>query len=346
MADSKKITVMKKALTLLAITCLVLITVSIPRGIILAQSSPLASISPASTDINIGDSTTVSVYLSSMVDINAFDITITYDPTVVTLESYAFGGFLSNLAQIRESNTSGSLNLVYTQLATAGANGEGTLLTLTFSGIAAGKSAITIGSLSLAQPSGNSFQTALQNGEINVTAKSATAVPTAVPTTVPTTTSTSTSTTTATYTSTFTSTPTHTSTPTRTSTAMPRASLTPTKTSSISIARTSTKAPSSTPKTVRTVVPTATSLALSTLTVQAQTLNASTTTPTPVVAEASAVNTAAPGGEVTPTAAIALPIPQTGQFSQLLCFSFLFLLIILFILLVIILRRRAKKQNS
>ena len=357
MADSKRFTAIKRAMTLLIIFSLVLVTVLIPQGTIQAQSNPQASISPSSATISVGETTTVSVNISSGADINAFDITVTYDPAFITLDSYSTGSYLNNLAKIREINNSGSLNLVFTQLATAGANGDGTLLNLVFRGTAEGKSAVTITSLSLAQSSGALFQPSIQNGEINVGAaqpvftmtSTTTVTPPAIHTSTATATSTSTATPTNTTTATHTITPTRTSTPirtatpTRTSVVVSKASSTPTRTPSSAFIRTATRAAANTQTTAKSGTPTESSLALTTLTVQAQTLAA------PIETTSQAAGTVSGGtqtaGEITPTPAIELPIPQTGQYSQLLCFVFILLLIILIILMVIILKRRSKKKN-
>lgn len=192
-----------------------------------AQAETHLSIEPASVSIAPGAATTLSVYVSDGLNLNAFDITILYDTGSVTLESWSHGSYLANLATIINQNTPGRLHLVSTQLATPGASGNGVLLNLVFRGTAVGSATVTIQDAQLANSASELVIPTLSNGLIRV---EDTVIPTA------------TLTSTLTPTPTLTPSPTSTLTPTLTQTATP--TRTATITSTIGITRTSTRTPS------------------------------------------------------------------------------------------------------
>ena len=112
-----------------------------------AQTGPTLSVQPVVSDLvlNGDNSTVVDLYLTDAVDINAFDIVVTYDATIATVSSYAFGGFLTNLWCPSQENSPGRFRLSCTQTSgTPPVNGDGSLFNLTFSGLLAGVSALSI----------------------------------------------------------------------------------------------------------------------------------------------------------------------------------------------------------
>lgn len=133
-----------------------------------AQSGTQAAISPPAATIPVGSTTTVGVNIYGGEDLNAFDLTITYDPAVVSLESYSAGNYMSNLVRFFENKTADSLRVAYVQLDTPGANGDGLLLSLVFKGLVTGSSPITIQSIVLANKSDKKIYPSIQNGAINV----------------------------------------------------------------------------------------------------------------------------------------------------------------------------------
>lgn len=132
-----------------------------------AQSStPVLAVTPAAADVVLGNTRVLSLYLTGGVNVNAFDVTVTYDSSLVSLVSWAYGGYLSNLWKVYESNTPGSLRLAAAQLATPGVTGSGSLLNLTFRGNVNGISAVTITAAQLADPLGASTYPTRQNGTL------------------------------------------------------------------------------------------------------------------------------------------------------------------------------------
>lgn len=339
------------------ILCLVVVTAFLPQGVSKAQSGTQLVVSPSTSNIPVGGSTTANLSVIAGSAVNGFDITITYDPAVVSLESWAHGSYLSNLLEVRREISSGRIRLVYVQNKTAEANGDGTLLTFTFRGVTLGSSAVSITAATLASSNGSTYSPPTQNGTINIVQDS-TYTPTITPeaTVTPTMTHTTTATSTHTPTATFTrtSTPTSTRTPTRTPTHafVSSSTFTPTR----SLSKTSTPAAISTGQVSPTLfvedtatpVPTGTSAALLTLTVWP------TTTDNPGIVK----NLTATAAIVatTPTATKAGPIDtlidlvapeKLALLNQLMCGVSLLLLILLLILIIMIIKRlRSRNRNK
>jgi hypothetical protein len=340
----------RSTLSLLALCC-ILITALIPTSITRAQSGTQVVVSPGTSSINIGETASVTLSVITGVDINAFDITITYDPTVVSLDSWSTGSYLTNLAMVKKTNEPGSLRLVYTQLASAGANGDGTLLQLTFRGLTGATSPVTIQSSQLSNTSAVSVPHSIQNGVINVASilvdtatftntPSFTHTPTL--TSTPTVTSTLTRTPTPTRTSTLTRTPTITRTPTPTRTNVLPSK---TRTNTPTILATKTKTPVATATAGLTLVPTLIS------TTAQPTLIPTTATPEAISGTQTSV--------IMTTATAFLPLTggnnslwdkfrSTINSPQMLlpCGLSLFLLLVLVVLIFFIQRREKKKKPS
>lgn len=112
------------------------------------QTTASISIEPTQSDLyfNGTNLVTVEVWVRDVVNINTFDITFHYDPSIVQLESWEHGGILTNLFQLRNVHDpiAGTLRLSYVQQGGAGYTGSGVLLRLTFRGIEFGESFLTM----------------------------------------------------------------------------------------------------------------------------------------------------------------------------------------------------------
>jgi hypothetical protein len=135
---------------------------------VLAQSGTTLSVTPAASEVIRTNTRTVILYVSAAVNLNAFDVTVTYDPALLTLVSWTHGGFLSNMANVLVTNTPGSLRVVATQLARPGVSGDGPLLNLVFRGTANGISPVTITAAAFSNPQGNTSYPLRQNGTLRV----------------------------------------------------------------------------------------------------------------------------------------------------------------------------------
>jgi len=139
-------------------------------GSVLAQGTTIVRVDPASAGIQPAESLTVNLQVLGGEQVNAYDVTITYDPSVIELKSWAQGGYLSNTAQVYKAAEPGRLQLVFTQLATPAVSGDGVLLNLVFAGVAVGTSPITIERLDLADSQGNLTNPQLESGSLTVLA--------------------------------------------------------------------------------------------------------------------------------------------------------------------------------
>lgn len=126
----------------LLIVCLALAPIHLVHG----QSTATLSFSPASAVLYLNAVNTIELDLriTAAVDLQGFDLTLTYDPAVVALDSWSHGGMLSPAAVVAKTNTPGILRLAVVQLGGTPLSGDGTLLRLTFSGVGVGASAVRI----------------------------------------------------------------------------------------------------------------------------------------------------------------------------------------------------------
>jgi len=156
-----------------------------------AQNDSLVSISPAESQLAIGMEVVLKVVIENGVDVNAFDVILTYNEDLLRLESWAYGDYLTNLADIPVDEEPGMIQIWNTQLATPPVSGAGVLIVLTFEGLADGVSAITLTRAELSDPQGNEMLPAVRDGSVavgNAEENPATATPT--PTSTSTTTAT------------------------------------------------------------------------------------------------------------------------------------------------------------
>ena len=142
----------------------------------------VVQLSPSALDLPLGGSGTVSLEVLGGLAINAYDVTVRYDPAVITFVSWSHGGYLSHLAQVYKVDEPGTLRLVFTQLATPPVSGDGILLNLVFRGAAEGSSEVFIERLDFAGSDGTITNPQLIGATIRVDATLPTPQPTAAPT--------------------------------------------------------------------------------------------------------------------------------------------------------------------
>ncbi|MEA4958224.1 MAG: cohesin domain-containing protein, partial [Anaerolineaceae bacterium] len=121
----------------------------------------------------------LDLMLTDAVNVNAFDVIVEYDDALLRLDGWANGGFLSNLAVVVKTDNPGYFRLFCTQLATPPVSGNGSLIRLTFSGLALGNSDIAITKGELADSQGQKTDPTLEGGRVSVVA---TTVPSLTPT--------------------------------------------------------------------------------------------------------------------------------------------------------------------
>lgn len=150
-----------------------------------AQSQTVLFVTPEHTDVPLGNQVEVAVEVYLGLNINAFDLTLIYDPDVLSLASWAHSDYLSNLANVKVEDEPGRLRIAATQLAQPAVSGDGELLILIFDTVSAGPSAIDWVEVILSDSQGNKTEPVLDGGSIEVIV-AATYTPTPTPTQTPT----------------------------------------------------------------------------------------------------------------------------------------------------------------
>jgi len=189
-----------------------------------AQGGTVLSVSPASANVGLGNEVQLSLWVSGGVNVNAFDVTVTYDPAILSLSKWEKGTYLNSLAVVYQSNQPGTLRVAATQIAQPAVSGDGVLMKLTFLGVGEGSSNINITEAIFADSTGQKTYPTTENGSLTVVLDQS-------PSSTPTATATSTATATATPTVTQTRTPTATTTKTPTVTKTSAPDTVPTNTS-------------------------------------------------------------------------------------------------------------------
>jgi hypothetical protein len=148
---------------------LVVLIILLTTAKVLAQNDgPALSVVPTTSDVvlNGNNSVNVNLYLSDAVAINAFDVIVTYDSAIVSLDSYDYDDYLISPYCLIQSNNPGELRLVCTQINQPGVNGDGNLLNLTFNGLSAGLTSIRITKAELADEENDLILPSLQHGTL------------------------------------------------------------------------------------------------------------------------------------------------------------------------------------
>jgi len=154
---------------LIILVMVLFLTVSGAVDRVFAQQNTLVMIEPADTNLNMGDSTTLEVKVINGSSLTAFDLVILYEKEVLTLESWSFGSYLSNLSVVMQDSQPGRLHLAATQVAVPGVTGDGTLLKLVFRAVNEGDSEILLDKVQLVNDSVQMILPELGHGWITVT---------------------------------------------------------------------------------------------------------------------------------------------------------------------------------
>lgn len=143
---------------------LLLAGVSPARG----QAEMRLTVMPAQANLVLGrpDEVTLELYLTNAVEINAYYVSITYDPVIVTFTGWVQGDFLATPSCFYQVDQPGFFELACTQLASPGVNGGGKLLSLVFEGVSPGTSPITISKAELSNITSETLYPQRQHGSL------------------------------------------------------------------------------------------------------------------------------------------------------------------------------------
>ena len=134
-----------------------------------AQTNTTIAVNPPESFIELNGTQTVTlqIVVENATNLNGFDITFTYDPTIVDYTGWTNGNMLKNLRQWVYTDQPGSLRLAFTQMNTAGYTGGGILLSLSFTSVSFGQSPIDFASVVFAESSGYPYVPIATNGVIS-----------------------------------------------------------------------------------------------------------------------------------------------------------------------------------
>ena len=155
----------------LALSLLVVCLAFAPVGRASGQQTAAVSVSPVSTALylNSVNAVELEIRVTGAVDLQGFELILTYDPAVVHLDSWSHGGMLDPVAVVTKTNTPGYLRLAIVQLGGTAPSGDGVLLRLTFSGVAVGISPIQITKCEFTNGSAGGVTTPqIENGSLRV----------------------------------------------------------------------------------------------------------------------------------------------------------------------------------
>ena len=201
---------------LLLIASLLWITlITSSKRIANAQDLTELRIRPETTNATVGEDIVLTVDVLRGVNLSGYDLTISYDPAVLELVSWAHGSYLSSLAMMKTDLQPGRIRLAAVQVGKPGVSGDGTLLVLTFRAAHTGSSTVASTDVELATAESTLIVPATSDAAITVNPPLTetlppTATPTLTLTATRTLTRTATKTATATLTRTFVATPTYT----------------------------------------------------------------------------------------------------------------------------------------
>lgn len=141
----------------------------------LAQAATVVKINPEIQSLSIGQTATMSVDVGNVQNLYAFDITISYDPTIISVVSIEKSTFLQAGFEAAKSidNVNGKVQLAFTQLPPAESkSGDGSLISIKIKAVKAGSTNLEIKDLQLATPDGQLIAYTSQKSSIAVTGDS------------------------------------------------------------------------------------------------------------------------------------------------------------------------------
>lgn len=133
-----------------------------------AQSTTTLAINPTMVTTGVNQSFSIDLVMHDGLNLNAYDIILEYDPSMMTLTQWNHGSYMSNLAVVFRTQEAGYFRLVCTQLATPGVSGNGVLLKLTFNAHLPGTSEIVLSGAEFADSGGELVLPTRVNGQVQI----------------------------------------------------------------------------------------------------------------------------------------------------------------------------------
>jgi general secretion pathway protein D len=116
-----------------------------------AAAAPILSITPASQTVNVGDTVTVNVDITDVLDLFAYQFDVAFDPSILSFQSIVEGSFPGGSTFFFVTDdplTPNTVELIANAvLGPIGVNGSGTLAIATFTALMAGAPSISLTNL-------------------------------------------------------------------------------------------------------------------------------------------------------------------------------------------------------
>lgn len=154
---------------------LVAITILLVASPAFAQSGPVVRVNPAAVAEQVNATFTVSIIAENVASLTAFEAHLQFNPAVLEVLQVTNGGFVAAdfVAQNVFDNTAGTIDYAVAQMNRPPAQGNGTLMTVTFRAKANGSSTLALratpaapSGLLLADQDGASIQVTWVNGNV------------------------------------------------------------------------------------------------------------------------------------------------------------------------------------
>lgn len=138
-----------------------------------AAAAPILVIEPATKNVVAGDTFSLDISISDVVDLYAFEFDLGFDPTVFGATSITEGAFLSTAGATffipgAIDNAAGNISFTANTLigALPGVSGDGVLATVLFSAVGAGTSPVNLFGVTLLDSSLSGIATTTQGGSV------------------------------------------------------------------------------------------------------------------------------------------------------------------------------------
>jgi hypothetical protein len=157
-----------------------LVILAFPLSIAGAQAQATLSINPSSVTLEAGQSANLSVRITDVSDLYAYDITLHYDPSVVEITSIENGSFLTGgftAAQILDKSA-GTAQIAFTSIPPLTAHsGSGDLVTFKVKAKSGGSARVTIENIQWLKKDATAIEATASSGTVMVTGSTATDSP-------------------------------------------------------------------------------------------------------------------------------------------------------------------------
>jgi general secretion pathway protein D len=140
-----------------------------------AASAATISIEPTSSTMSAGGTVNVSVQVTDVTDLYAYQFDLFFNPAVLSTTTVSEGGFLSSGGSTffvpgTIDNVAGTVTLTAGALEgpVPGVSGSGVLATVLFTGVGLGASPVTLSNVVLLDSTGTDIATSIQSGSVTV----------------------------------------------------------------------------------------------------------------------------------------------------------------------------------